>query len=99
MDLSRVIVGPVETEKSERMKASDRTYTIRVAPNATKIDIKSALRKYYDVDALSVRVLRTTTKTRTVGRGKTIRKRKPFKKAMVTISEKSKTLDIANFKI
>jgi large subunit ribosomal protein L23 len=99
MDLSRVIVGPIETEKSERMKASDRTYTIKIAPNATKIDVKSALRKYYDVEATSVRVMRTTSKTRTVGRGKTMRKRKPFKKAMVTISAKSKPLDVANFKI
>ncbi|MAE68347.1 50S ribosomal protein L23 [bacterium] len=99
MDLSRVIVGPVETEKSERMKASDRTYTIKVAPNATKIDVKSALKKYYDIDATSVRVMRTTSKARTVGRGKVIRKRKPYKKAMVTISQKSKPLDVANFKI
>ncbi len=99
MDLSRVIVGPVETEKSERMKASDRTYTIKVAPNATKIDVKSALKKYYDIDATSVRVMRTTSKTRTVGRGKVITKRKLYKKAMVTISQKSKPLDVANFKI
>jgi large subunit ribosomal protein L23 len=99
MDLSRVIVGPVETEKSERMKASDRTYTIKVAPNATKIDVKSALSKYYDVEATSVRVLRTNSKTRAVGRGKVITKRKPFKKAMVTISKKSKPLDVANFKL
>lgn len=99
MELSRVIVGAILTEKSERLKVSDRTYTLHVAPNATKIDIKSALRKYYDVDATSVRIMKTTAKVRLVGRGKTMTKRKPFKKAMVTISPKSKPLDIANFKI
>ncbi|MBT4119423.1 MAG: 50S ribosomal protein L23 [Candidatus Peribacter sp.] len=99
MDLSRVIVGPVDTEKSERMKASDRTYTIRVAPNATKIDVRNALRKFYDIEAVSLRVMRTNSKTRAVGRGRVITKKKGFKKMMVTISEKSKPLDIANFKI
>lgn len=99
MELSRVIIGPVATEKSERMKTSDRTYTIRIAPNATKIDVRNALRKFYDIEATSLRVMRMPSKTRAVGRGKIITKRKPFKKMMITISEKSKPLDIANFKI
>jgi large subunit ribosomal protein L23 len=99
MELSSIIVGPVETEKSERMKKSDRTYTIKVAPKATKIDVRSALKKYYDVDATSIRVMRTNSKKRAIGRGKIVTKRKGFKKMMVTISEKSKPLDIANFKI
>lgn len=98
MDLSRVIVGPVVTEKAERLKGVHRTYTIRVAPNATKIDVINALKKYYEVEATSVRTMRTASKTRVVGRGKVITKRKPFKKVMVTISTKSKPLDIASFK-
>lgn len=98
MDLSRVIVGPVVTEKAERLKAVNRTYTIRVAPKATKIDVVNALAKYYDVEATSVRVMRMPSKVRVVGRGRVLTKRKPFKKVMVTISEKSKPLDIANFK-
>ncbi|MCA9370472.1 MAG: 50S ribosomal protein L23 [Candidatus Peregrinibacteria bacterium] len=98
MDLSRVIVGPVVTEKAERLKGVSRTYTIRVAPNATKIDVINALAKYYDVKATSVRVMRTPSKTRLVGRGRTMTKRQSTKKVMVTISQKSKPLDIANFK-
>ena len=69
MDLSRVIVGPVNTEKSERLKTVNRTYTIQVAPNATKVDVVNALDKYYDVEATSVRTMRTPSKTRRVGRG------------------------------
>tara|TARA_Y100000310_G_scaffold320952_1_gene377952 strand:- start:160 stop:459 length:300 start_codon:yes stop_codon:yes gene_type:complete len=98
MDLSQVIVGPVVTEKAERLKGVNRTYTIRVAPKATKIDVKNALDKYYDVEATSVRVMRMPSKVRQIGRGKFLTKRKPFKKVMVTISQKSKPLDIANFK-
>ena len=97
MDLSRVILGPIVTEKAERLK-ENRTYTIRVAPRATKVDVINALGKYYDVQATSVRSMRTNTKTRRVGRGRTISKRPSFKKVMVTLSSKSKPLDIANFK-
>lgn len=98
MELSRVIVGPVVTEKAERLKGVNRTYTIRVAPDATKIDVINALKKYYDVDALSVRVMRVPSKKRLVGRGKVLTKRHPVKKMMVTLSAKSKPLDIASFK-
>lgn len=98
MDLSRVILGPVETEKAERLKGVSRTYTLRVAPGSTKVDVIAALAKYYDVEATSVRVMRMPSKVRLVGRGRTLTKRKAFKKVMVTLSTKSKPLDIANFK-
>ena len=99
MELSQVVIGPVVTEKAERMKGLNRTYTIRVAPRSTKVDVSNALTKYYDVEVTSVRVMRMPSKTRAVGRGKVITKRKPFKKVMVTLSKKSKPLDIANFKV
>ncbi len=98
MDLSRVVIAPVVTEKAERLKGVNRTYTIRVAPNATKVDVINALKKYYDVEATSVRTMRTPKKTRVIGRGKVLTKRHSTKKVMVTISQKSKPLDIANFK-
>jgi len=97
MDLSHVIIGEVVTEKAGRLKAN-RTYTLHVAPKATKIDVKAALSRYYDVEVTSVRVMRTTSKTRRFGRGDVMIKRKPKKKVMVTLSTKSKTLDIASFK-
>ena len=96
MDISRVIVGPVVTEKSERLKA-ERTYTIRIAPRATKIDVKTALRRFYDVEVQSVRIMRTMPKMRAFGRGNVMVKRAPFKKAIVTLTKKSKPLDLASF--
>ena len=98
MDLSRVIVGQVVTEKAEAQKAN-RTYTIHVAPQATKVDIKAALKHYYDVDAVNVRVINTVPKYRTFGRGRSqMQKRARFKKALITLDAKSKALDIASFK-
>ncbi|MCF7844281.1 MAG: 50S ribosomal protein L23 [Kiritimatiellales bacterium] len=97
MDLSRVILGPIVTEKAERLKGS-RTYTLKVDNAATKIDIKAALKRFYDVEAEKVRVMRVVSKKRASRRG-IMQKRNPYKKVMVTISKQSKTLDIATFKI
>ena len=96
MDLPRVIIGPVVTEKAERLKTS-RSYTLKVSNNATKIDVANALRQYYDADVASVRVMRTPSKIRVAGRGTVISKRKPMKKVIVTLTPKSKPLDLASF--
>ncbi|MSR86984.1 50S ribosomal protein L23 [Candidatus Peribacteria bacterium] len=107
MDLSRVIVGPVVTEKAERLKSGSgsgskkksapHVHTLRVAEWATKIDIKNCLKMFYDVDVAQVRIIKTQAKTRDLGAGKIMEKRHAFKKALVTLSAKSKTLDISNF--
>ena len=97
MDLANVILGPVVTEKAERLKAQN-TYTLRVARSATKIDVKGALRKYYDVDVESVRVLTTAAKRRAVGAGKFMEKRHRAKHMIVRLAKKSKALDLATFK-
>lgn len=75
-----------------------RTYTLRVAEHATKVDIKKALKRFYDVDVSSVRVLRVRPKTRMLGTGRAITKRKRAKKMLVTLGAKSKTLDLIQFK-
>src|SRR3989344_2958730 len=99
MELSRVILGSLFTEKSERLKATGarHTYTLRVAHSATKIEIKQALKKFYDLEVSSVRVLWIRPKTRTLGKG-TMEKRHRTKKALVTAVAKSKALDLASFK-
>jgi len=94
MDLSRVIIGSIVTEKAERLKVQ-KTYTLRVASDATKIDVRNALKKFYDIEVSSVRSMRTTTKTRSAG---AIVKRQPFKKMLVTLAKDSKQLDISAFK-
>ena len=98
MELSNVIIGQIVTEKAESQKASN-IYTLHVNPKATKVDIKNALRKFYDADVLKVRIIRTRPKSRQHGRsGNVMEKRHRTKKAMVTISQKSKALDLATFK-
>lgn len=97
MELSRTIIGPVLTEKAERMKAA-RSYTLHVDLSATKIDVKSALEKFFDVEVQSVRVLRTRKKVRDIGAGNVMTKRSASKRMMVTLTKKSKSLDLAQFR-
>ena len=97
MEIANVIIGQVVTEKSERVKPGG-TYTLQVAPQATKVDVRNALRKFYDVEVASVRVLRVGPKKRTIGRGRTMEKRHRSKRALVTLRDKSKLLDLTSFK-
>jgi ribosomal protein L23 len=99
MDTSRIILGEITTEKSEQLKSTtNRTHTLRVHDDATKVDVIKALKQYFDVDAASVRVMRTVPKTRLFGRNQTMVKRGRFKKALVTLTSKSKKLDLTTFK-
>jgi len=99
MDLSQVILGSIVTEKAERLKIQPkRTHVIKIADGATKIDVRNALKRFYDVDVTSVRVLRTPAKSRQFGRGKSMEKRHRSKHAFVTLAPKSKNLDLSAFK-
>lgn len=93
MELTSVILGPVVTEKAEASKAS-RVYVLRVHPHATKVDVKNALRRYYDVDVASVRALRTVPKSRLTAKGP-MEKRHRSKRMMVRLASKSKPLDLS----
>jgi large subunit ribosomal protein L23 len=98
MDITRIILGPVVTEKAEVMKTL-RVHTLKVRNEATKIDVKAALKKFYDVDVKSIRVMRTVHKSRTIGAGKEMVKRHPGKRMIVTLTEKSAILDFSKFKV
>lgn len=97
MDLTTVIVGPVVTEKAECLKAA-RTHTLRVAPGATKVEVRQALKKLYDVDVRGVRVFPVRPKRRVLGSGRVMEKRHRWKKALVTLREGSRALDLTSFR-
>lgn len=94
MDLHHIIKKQVLTEKTTR--DNDGCYTFIVDKNATKIDIKNAIKTLYGVNAKSVNVRPTPAKERIIGRGRTIQKRDAVKKATITL-EAGKTIDIYKF--
>src|SRR5205085_1331452 len=94
-------IGPVVTEKAERLKAQEgkHAYTLWIRPAATKIDVQNALEKFYDVEVLKVRITKVEPKTRLLSAGKVMEKRHAGKKAIVTLTSDSKALDLAAFQV
>ena len=85
-----IILAPVVTEKSSS-EVQDGKYTFKVNKKATKIDIKMAVEKLFDVKVLNVNTISVKGKEKRVGRN--VGKTSDWKKAIVTIdtnaSEKS----------
>jgi large subunit ribosomal protein L23 len=82
--LYHVIIGTHVTEKA--MSESDsNVHVFKVATNATKSEIKSAIKELFEVDVKSVRTSVVKGKTKSFGRR--TGKRKDWKKAYVRLSE------------
>ena len=77
-----VIIRPIITEKSYSEMANGK-YTFETKIDATKIDIKNAVEKLFNVKVLKVNTMRYDGKTKRVGvhQGKT----SAWKKAIVVI--------------
>lgn len=98
MELTRVIKGQITTEKSERQKATGRTYTLKIDQAATKVDVSRALESLFQVAVQSVRVQWLRPKARALQGSKFLTKRHRSKRAIVTLTPKSKTLDLTTLK-
>ncbi len=105
MDLTRVIIGPVVTEKAERQKAGRSTgsaqaathvYSVKVTPKANKIDIRRAVESLYGVEVAAVRIIKIQPKTRELSAHSTMEKRHSGKKALLTLKKGSKALDLTS---
>ena len=85
-----IILKPVITENS-MMGQALKKYTFKVAKDATKPEIKAAVEKLFDVKVDKVNVLNVRGHLRRYGRfeGMTA----SWKKAVVTLTEDSKTFE------
>ena len=87
-----VILRPVVTEKSMNAMA-DKKYTFMVHPDANKAQIKEAVEKMFDgTKVQKVNTLNIDGKTKR--RGMTFGKTSKSKKAVVTLAEDSKDIEI-----
>lgn len=87
-DPYQVIIRPVITEKSMRLKEQENKYTFEVHVKATKKDIKDAVEKLFNVKVESVNVINVKGKSRRIGRK--LVKDKNWKKAIVKLREGDK---------
>ena len=89
MNAYDIIIAPVVTEKAVAGLA-EKKYTFRVASNANKIEIAKAVAEIFGVKVAKVNTISMKGKKRRMGRfeGYT----SDWKKAVVTLTEDSKTI-------
>ena len=85
-----IIKAPVVTEKSQAAKEQGK-YTFKVDPKATKLEIKEAVEKIFNVKVKEIRTINVKVKKRRVGRYTGLTNRS--KKAIVTLAE-GQTIDL-----
>ena len=85
-----IIKKPIITENSMDQMA-DRKYTFEVAKDANKIEIKKAVEEIFGVKVEKVTTMRVLGKIKRMGANSG--KRPDWKKAIVKLSEDSKTIE------
>ncbi len=93
MNLSHVILGPVVTEKSMNVVDKTGQHTIYIHADATKDDVKSAVKKFFGAKVSGVQIIKLPIKIRVRGKHGPQIKRKVRKKAVVRLAE-GQTLDL-----
>ena len=85
-----VILKPVISERSMD-DAQAKKYTFKVAVDANKTEIKAAVEEAFGVEVVRVNVMNNAGKLKR--QGKYVGRTASYKKAIVTLSEKSKAIE------
>ena len=86
-----VIIRPIITESS-MAGAAEKKYVFEVAPNAGKIEIKKAVEEIFGVKVAKVNTMNVPGKAKRLGAARPGRT-KDWKKAIVQLTEDSKTIE------
>ena len=92
-----VLKRPIITEKASKLGQQQAQYVFEVDPSANKIQIRAAIKQMFDVDAVSIRTVRTKgkVKQRYTRSGWQIGKTNLKKKAYITLKA-GQTIDIVS---
>jgi large subunit ribosomal protein L23 len=80
----QVVVRPLMTEKSMRLKDERNAVTFQVVPDANKVEIRQAVEAIFNVKVSSVRTSTVEGKLKRMGRHQG--RRPSWKKAVVTLA-------------
>jgi large subunit ribosomal protein L23 len=83
--LFKVLLGPHITEKAASANGSATQIAFKVATDASKLEVKKAVEKLFEVKVEGVRVINVKGKTRRTKTG--MGKRSDWKKAYVRLAE------------
>jgi large subunit ribosomal protein L23 len=89
MKLTEILIKPILTEKANAQQESLRRYAFKVNRRANKLEIKTAVEKFYGVSVLEVNTLVVPgkNKTRSTKSGVISGVKSGYKKALVTVAE------------
>jgi len=90
-DPHKIILRPVITEKTTRLKASSGVICFEVSRSANKIEIKQAIEQLFKTKVAEVRTQTNSGKVRRVGRN--MGRTKEWKKAYVRLREGEKPIE------
>ncbi len=90
-----LLIRPLVTEKSSYQSSKLNQYVIMVAEHATRTMVKEALEDAFDITVARVNIINAPAKRGRRARSRRLLVRRPsFKKAIVTLAEGSKPLEI-----
>lgn len=93
MRLYTILQKPVVTEKTANMQQAAR-YTFEVSRDATKIDVKMAIKELYGLEVAAVNMVNTRAKFK-FGKKKNLQVRRAMgKKAYITLKNPNAVLDV-----
>ena len=92
MNIYDIIIKPVITEQS-MADVADKKYVFQVAINANKTEIKAAVEEIFGVKVAKVNTVRMMSKMKRTGAYPAGR-RSAYKKAIVTLTADSKTIEL-----
>ncbi len=87
---NEIIIAPVITEKS-MFGIADKKYTFKVAKDSNKVEIAKAVETLFGVKVVKVNTISVKGRFKRMGRNEGYRP--DWKKAIVTLSEDSKTIE------
>ena len=87
-----IIIRPIITERS-MTSVAEKKYVFEVAPNAGKIEIKKAIEEIFGVKVAKVNTINVSGKAKRLGAGR-LGRTKDWKKAIVQLTEESKTIEL-----
>jgi len=91
MNTYDIIIKPVITEQS-MADVADKKYVFQVAINANKTEIKAAVEEIFGVKVAKVNTIRMMGKKKRTG-AYPVGRRAAYKKAIVTLTADSKTIE------
>ena len=80
-----VLVAPVVSEKTAMAAELYGRHTFKVAPDATKLEVKNAVEKIFDVNVVSVQI--SNSKGKVKRHGVRVGRRSETRKAVIRLAE------------